>query len=45
MTYLAIGTLVVWVAIFLYTLSLASRQRKLQQRLEELSHALDEKRG
>ncbi len=45
MTYLAVGTLVVWVAIFLYTLSLSSRQRKLQQRLEELKRALDEKRG
>jgi len=42
-TFLAIGTLIVWVAIFAYTLSLGSRLTQLQRRLEELKQALREK--
>ena len=43
MTFLAAGTLIVWVAIFVYTVSLGTRLAKLQRRLEEMKQALDEK--
>lgn len=43
MGFLAAGTFIVWLAIFLYTLSLGNRLTNLQRRLEELKQVLEEK--
>lgn len=44
-TYLTYGLAAVWVILFAYVLSLASRERKIEREIESLKQMLKEPRG